>query len=119
MTDTGPANGPGHNVAHRKQIMSDALDQMYQLDAKVAAALTKHVAPIRAMKRDIKKNLNKELNINSAVFEACYAPYKLAAKAHENEDESTLDNLKEFFASSPIGHQMDAFKDGDDQSAVG
>ena len=112
MADTGPANGEGHNVAARTKIMSDALSEMYQLDQQVAAALTKHVAPIREQKRDIKKTLNKELNINSAVFEACYGPYKLAAKARENDDESTLDNLREFFAASPLGHQMDAFADG-------
>ena len=110
--DTGPANGPGHNTPNRSKIMSDALSEMYVLDGKVQAALDKHVAPFREQKKDIKKMLNKDLNVTSDVFQAIYGAYKVAAEANENEDESTLDTLREFFESAAIGHQMDAFADG-------
>ena len=104
----------GLNVANRTQIMRDALSETYKLDGQVQAALEKHVVPIRAQKRDIKARLNKELNITASVFQAAYAPYKLAAQARAAGDEATLDNLKEFFEVSPIGHQMDFVGDGDD-----
>ncbi len=113
MTDAAPtANGPGHNVPNRNKIMNDALSEMYELDGIVQALLDKYIVPVREQKIDIKKKLNKELNINATVFNARYTAYKVEAQAHETEDEAMLDNLKEFFEIAPIGHQMDAFADG-------
>ena len=101
----------GHNTANRSRIMRDALSEMFSLDGQITEALTKYVEPIRSQKRDIKAKLNKELNITPTVFQAAYAPYKLAAQARAAGDEATLDNLREFFEVSPVGHQMDFIED--------
>ncbi len=101
----------GHNVANRTKIMSDALSETYKLDGQVQAALDKYVAPVREQKRDIKKRLNKELNITATVFNARYVAYKLEAQARAAEDEATLENLREFFEIAPVGHQMDFLGD--------
>ena len=101
-----------HNVANRNKIMTDALGEMYVLDVQAEAALEKHLKPIRDQKRDIKSRLNKDLNITATVFNARYVAYKLEAQARAAEDDATLDNLKELFDVSPVGHQMDFIKDG-------
>ncbi len=96
-----------HNVANRNEQLTDALSEMYAIDVQVAAALEKHVAPLRAQKTDIKSRLNKDLNITATVFNARYLPYKLEAQARAAQDDATLDNLRELFEVSPVGAQVD------------
>ncbi len=96
-----------HNVKNRHQIMADALSETYELDAIIKAANDKHIKPVRAAKGDIKKRLNMDLNITAAVFQAAYAAYKVEAKAIEDEDDATLENLREYFKACPVGTQVD------------
>ena len=86
----------GHNVVNREKLMAASLSEMFVLDQKLDAANLKHCGPIRAQRRDIKKRLNKDLNVTAEVFNAKYGSYKVEARARLAEDTATLDTLREF-----------------------
>lgn len=107
---------PEPNTNNRSKIMTDALRDFYALDVKIQAMLEKHVKPLRDAKRDIKSKLHEDLNMTATVFNARFISYKAEAKALAAGDESTLDTLRELFAVSPVGSQVDMFV-GDSEGA--
>ena len=96
-----------HNVKHRNETIGKCLEQLYQEDKAIAAALEEHVTPHRQQKTEIKKRLREEIQLTTEVINARYATYKLERKAMDNGDDTTIDTLREMYAIAPIGTQLD------------
>ena len=104
-----------HNVKHRTDTIASCMEALYQEDKAIKAALEEHVTPHREEKTAIKKRLREDLNLTTPVINARYATYKLERQAQDQDDETTLDLLKELFEITPVGTQvsmMDALDGG-------
>lgn len=96
----------GHNVKHRHDTIESCLEALYQEDKAIEAAIAEHIQAHRDEKQEVKKRLREDLNLTTQVINARYAIYKLQRKAAEQDDEMTLDTLRELFEISPIGGQV-------------
>lgn len=96
-----------HNVAARRDAITKACEELYQLDVLIARATETHVKLHREAKTDIKSRLKEDYNITANVLAARYAPYKLERMAQDGSDDKTLDVIRELFDALPIGGMLD------------
>lgn len=96
-----------HNAKARGEAISKSLEEMYGLDCKIASAIEKHVAPLRASKNDIKKRLRDAFEIPNAVISARYGSFKIEREATDSGDDTLLDTIREAFDALPIGGMVD------------
>lgn len=96
-----------HNVKARKDAISESMEQLYKLDAQIAAAIEKHVKPFRDDKAAIKERLRDDYQIPAKLLNARYASYKLERFAEEAQDHTTLDVIREMFDALPVGGMVD------------
>jgi len=92
-----------HNVKERDKQIKDAMEELYQADKRIAAALEKHVAPDREAKKDAKKKLRESLQLTTEVINVEYATYKLTRQSQDNGDDATLDLIREMHERLPLG----------------
>lgn len=106
-----PNGGEGppatHNVVERDKQIQDAMEEMYQADRRIAAALEKHVQPHREVKKDCKKKLRESLQLTTEVINAEYATFRLTRHAMDNQDDKTLDLIREMYERLPKGEILD------------
>lgn len=95
------------NVTARRDYLAEACERMYQIDSEIKALSAKYLKPLREDKGDIMTTLRDEYYIPAAVFRARYYAYRLERQASDNEDNATLDVIRELFDSIPIGEVVD------------
>lgn len=105
--DTGQGTTASHNADARKEAIRDALERTYQLDRRIEALMEEHIEPLRAEKRDIKKRMKDQYDVPTKRFNGRYAQYREERRAIENEDDTTLDAIRELYDVAPVGQQMD------------
>lgn len=108
ITDADPAiQDPKHNVKNRETLIRNSMEQLYQEDLAIEAALDTHIRPHREEKGEIKARLRNDLELTTAVINARYSVYKLQRKAEQNDDANTQDLIRELFDIVPLGGTVD------------
>lgn len=106
------ADGTGHNSGTRQEIVSNSLEEYYQLDKKIAALSEKHLATLREKKSAIVKRLRTDCQMPAKVFKGRYGMYRLERQAQELDDVPTMEALKEMAAMVPFSSTLDVLAGG-------
>lgn len=93
----------GHNVRARRDAITESFDEIYKLRMQAAAALEKHVKPLRDHVSDIKKRLREAYELPAKAINARYAAFELLRLAENGGDDAMQDAIRELFEALPIG----------------
>lgn len=116
MAEKLKANGDGstpdkptstHNAKSRNEAIADALEKLFIEDSHIERELEQHVTPHRDEKKKIKERIRKDYEVSTTLLNARYSLYRRQRVAAKNNDDTTLDVLRELFAIAPIGEQLD------------
>lgn len=116
-----------NNVQARGEALKESLEELYQLDCKIKAAIAAHVQDHRDAKGDIMKRLREDFNMPSALVRARYVAFRIERQAEDAQDDVTLDAIHELFELAPTGQtanmvdaldRADARTNGTDASAT-
>lgn len=101
-----------HNIANRSALIRDGFDELLSLDAQIAAAIEKHVDPLKKLRTKAFRTLKKDTDITRKVLDVHYRMLKLAkhAAVDAEDDGLTLDNMREVFSALHPGGQLDWLK---------
>lgn len=102
-----PSANNEHNVEHRREAVTNSLEQLYQLDKKIKALTERHLTELRKQKSDIKSKLKNDYQMTAPMVNARYYPYRIERQAEDAEDQVTLDGIREAFNYLPVGGSVD------------
>lgn len=105
--DSEPGEGDTLSVAARRDVIIKSFKEMYALRLKIAAAMEKHVAPLRADVNAIKAKLRNDYSMPAKLVSARFASYELERLAEDGDDDITLDTIREMYELLPIGGTVD------------
>jgi ribosome modulation factor len=95
------------NMSNRARVIAESFDEMYDLDIKIRDLTEKHLKDLRIRKNEIKGKLRDDFGLTAKMVGTRYASYRVEREAYESGDETVLDMIKELFAATPIGGQVD------------
>lgn len=108
----------GHNARARRDAITDGFSEIFKLRQQIAAAIEKHVKPLRDHVNDIKQNLREDYELPGKALNVRYAAYELQRSAELDGDESMQDAIRELWDALPIGGSLDLATLADSVSGV-
>ncbi len=93
-----------HNTQDRGAAIREAFEDLYRLDAEIAAAEEKHVEPSKKARTKRWRTIKKDVDIPRKVLELDYKKFRMRKRAEEDDDGDTLDHMREVsLALNPDG----------------
>lgn len=98
-----------HNVVARREIINNTYSRYSALSAEMAEAMEEHVVPIRDEITKLMRTAKADTGIPIGVFKAHFKLIDMAKEAEASEDENatTIDEIREVFVALQKGGQLD------------
>lgn len=96
-----------HNVGNRQEELTKALAKVFSIDEQIATIVEQEIKDLRSDKSDVIQSLRERFNIPAAIFRARYYSYRMERKAAADNDQATLDQIRELYELAPVGETVD------------
>lgn len=93
----------GSNVRARKDAITEGFAEIFKLRQQIAAAIDKHVKPLRASVNEIKERLREDYELPAKALNVRYAAYEVEKLAESADDHEMQDAIRELWEALPIG----------------